>query len=109
MYIEDPIERLVEFGLGVGIAQQMVLSMNNAMQQMYIPGQQMPAVPEKQWYLAIDGNAAGPFRETDVLHRIQCKLVNKDTLVWCTGMPEWKKAELTPEFLKLLIQTPPEL
>ena len=38
------IDRLVEFGLGMGIAQQMVGMMNQYMQQMYVPGsiQSMP-------------------------------------------------------------------
>ena len=38
------IDRLVEFGLGMGLAQQMVGMMNQYMQSMYVPGsiQSMP-------------------------------------------------------------------
>ena len=43
------IERLVEFGLGMGIAQQMVNSMNQAMKNVHIPGPMngLAAMPER--------------------------------------------------------------
>ena len=41
------VERLIEFGVGMGIAQQMVQSMNNALQQAY-----QPILPSISWQQA---------------------------------------------------------
>ena len=44
------VDRLVEFGLGMAMAQQMVQMMNQTMQSMYVPGsiQSMPQRPALQ-------------------------------------------------------------
>ncbi len=106
----DPIERLVEFGLGISLARQMVSMLNNTMHDMYIPGQTIPSTTScKEWYLAIDGKAHGPYTEASVRQKMLNKEVTKDTLVWCVGMTTWATAEQTPELLKLYLQIPPSL
>ena len=106
----DPIERLVEFGLGISVAQQMVSMMNSTMKGMYIPGQALPEpLSSKEWYLAIEGKAHGPYTEAIIKQKMLDKEVTKDTLVWCAGMPTWETAEKTPEILKLYLQLPPSL
>ena len=106
----DPIERLVEFGLGLGIAKQMVSMMNNTMNDMYIPGQTLPISPSiKEWYIATNGKAHGPYTEVNIKQKLLDKEISKDTLVWCTGMVSWKTAEQTPELLKLYLQLPPSI
>ena len=44
------VDRLVEFGMGMAMAQQMVNMMNKSMQQMYVPGsiQSMPQPTPQQ-------------------------------------------------------------
>ena len=51
------IDRLVEFGMGMAMAQQMVGMMNQTMRQMYVPGsiQTMPAAQPVTFYVAING------------------------------------------------------
>lgn len=106
----DPIKRLVEFGLGINVAQQMVCMMNNTMKEMYIPGQALPEpLSSKEWYLVIEGKAHGPYTEAIIKQKMLNKEVTKDTLVWCAGMTAWKTAEQTPELLKLYLQLPPSL
>lgn len=104
----DSIEKLVEFGLGIGVAQQMIRMMNTSMQSMHIPGQMNPT-QKKEWYLAENGKSHGPYDEKEIKTKLNNKEITKDTFVWSVGMPTWKTAEETPEFLKLLLQIPPTL
>lgn len=105
------IDRLVEFGLGIGIAQQMVGMMNQYMQQMYIPGsiQSMPKPIANIYYVAIDGNQIGPLGEAELTQLINQKKVTKDTLAWVPGMAAWKPIEQVPAILKIVALTPPPL
>lgn len=105
----DSIEKLVEFGLGVSIAQQMVQNMNRAMQNTIIPGQDIPRPEEKEWYIAKQGKACGPLSEAEVKQQLLNKKIDKTTLVWSQGMATWQAAGDTPKILELLTQLPPTL
>ena len=106
------VDRLIEFGLGMAVAQQMVGMMNQAMQGMYIPGsiQAMPAPTQPAasavspatsiFYVALDGKQVGPLGESNV---------TKDTLCWQPGMACWQPVEQTPEVLRLVALAPPPL
>ena len=62
------IDRLVEFGLGMSMAQQMMNVMNESMKNMYVPGsiQTMPSSrPVATCYVAIDGKSVGPLSESE--------------------------------------------
>lgn len=107
------IDRLVEFGMSAAIAQQMVKSMNQSMQSMYIPGsiQSMPqpAGMAPTYYVAIDGKQTGPLSEAELTQLIIQKQVNKDTLAWMPGMAAWQPVEKVPAILKVIALTPPPL
>ncbi len=106
------IDKLVEFGLGLGIAQQMVSSMNLAMQQVHVPGQMPVNVHsnfEKEWYYAIGTLPVGPLSERELKQRLMNKEIDKNTLVWTMGMKVWQSVEQTPEVLTMIMQLPPSL
>ena len=105
------IDRLIEFGLGMGIAQQMVGVMNQYMQSMYVPGsiQSMPKPMPQIYYVVIEGHSTGPLNDSDILNLVAQKKINKDTLSWVPGMPSWKPIEQVPEILKVIALTPPPL
>jgi len=107
------IDRLVEFGMGVAVAQQMVQSMNHAMQNMHIPGAGNPMLPPQKpdhvYYAVLEGKQAGPFSETELARLINDKKVSKETYVWHVGLNEWKTAENVPEILRLVALTPPPI
>lgn len=106
----DPINRLVEFGLGISMAQQMVNMMNSTMQTMQVPGQTIPTnSTPKEWYVAQNGNPAGPLTEKEIKNLLLSNVLTKDDLVWSVGMQEWKPIKDVPEVLKMLIQLPPKL
>lgn len=105
------IDRLVEFGLGMGIAQQMVGIMNQSMKQMYLPGsiQSMPTPQVQSFYVAIDGQSVGPLTESDFSRLITNKKVTKDSLAWMPGMMGWQPIEQIPAILKIVALTPPPI
>ena len=105
------IDRLVEFGLGMGMAQQMVGVMNQYMQQMYVPGsiQSMPKPMPQLYYVAIDRQQVGPLNDSELSRLIAQKQVNKDSLAWMPGMSAWQPIEQIPAILKIVALTPPPL
>lgn len=105
------IDRLVEFGLGMAMAQQMVQVMNQSMKQMYVPGsiQSMPTPSVQTIYVVMDGQPVGPLSESDFLQLVTHRKVTKDTLAWLPGMSGWKPIEQIPTILKIVALTPPPL
>lgn len=105
------LDRLLEFGLGMGMAQQMINMMNQSMKSMYIPGsiQSMPQPVTNIYYVAIDGQQNGPLRESELMELIRNKKVTKDSLAWTPGMSSWMPIEKVPAILKLIALTPPPL
>ena len=105
------IDRLLEFGLGMGMAQQMINMMNQSMKSMYVPGsiQSMPQPITSMYYVAIDGQQIGPLNESELMGLIRDKKVSKDTLSWMPGMTTWLPIEKVPAILKLIALTPPPL
>ena len=105
------IDRLVEFGIGSAIAQQMVRVMNQSMRQAYIPGsiQSMPQPAALPIYVAINHQQVGPLTESELLSLVMQKKVDKSTLVWQPGMLGWKPLEEVPQILKVIALAPPPL
>jgi hypothetical protein len=100
------IDRLVEFGLGMGVAQQMTASMNQAIQNTRFPGPgSIPA--SRSYHLVLEDKAAGPFSEHELSRLISDSKLTRTTLVWSPGMPGWKRAEDVAEILRLVALAPP--
>ena len=103
------IDRLVEFGMSIAIAQQMVQTMNSAMTTMHVPGSMNPmqtAAPQF-YYAMIEGNQAGPFSEQELSRLITEKKIVKETYIWKPGLSKWEIAEKLPEILKMVALAPP--
>lgn len=106
------VDKLVEFGLGMAVAQQMVNSMNHAMQNTYIPGAQNPMQQNRipiSFFAVIDGQRAGPFSESELSRFVSEGKINKTTLLWRAGMSNWAAAESMPDFLRIIALSPPPL
>lgn len=105
------IDRLVEFGMGMAMAQQMVRTMNETMQTMYVPGSPNTITPpaSKLMHVAVDGQAVGPIGEKELLQLIENQKINSKSLVWMPGMPAWKMIEEVPEVLRIIALAPPPL
>lgn len=105
------IDRLVDFGLGMGMANQMVGMMNQYMRTMDIPGsiQQLQRTVSPIYYVAIDGRPIGPLNDGEIATLIAQKKVTKDTLAWMPGMMGWQPIEKVPAILKIVALAPPPL
>ncbi len=103
------IDKLVEFGMGMAVAQQMVKTMNESITNMHIPGamNSMEKTKEKFFYAMIEGNQAGPFSKQELARLIAEKKVSKETYIWMSSLPNWKMAEQIPEVLELVALIPP--
>jgi len=103
------IDRLIEFGMGLAVAQQMVKTMNDAMQNMHIPGSMNPmqTIPQQFYYAIIEGRQTGPFSEQELSRLIAEKKVVKESYVWKPGMLKWEIAEHLPDVLKMVASMPP--
>lgn len=105
------IDKLVEFGMGLAVARQMIDTMNQSMAGMNVPGINTSlngTLPNAQtattmWYVAIDGKQAGPFNDEELKRLINNRTVNANTLIWSQGMKGWTLAENVPEINKLIL------
>ena len=105
------IDRLVEFGMGMAMARQMVNMMNETMHQTYVPGsiQSMPRPMPQTYYVAIEGCQVGPLNDSEISQLVSQRKINKDTLGWVPGMETWMPIEQIPAILKVIALTPPPL
>lgn len=103
------MDRLVEFGMSMAVAQQMVKSMNHSMVNMHVPGvmNSLQSAQSQIYYVMIDGKQAGPFSEQELSRLIVDNRVVKDTFIWKPGMAKWDIAENVPDALRLVALSPP--
>ncbi len=103
------IDKLIEFGMGMAVAQQMVKTMNYTIDSMNSPGVMKQPFKNKQkfFYVMLQGKQAGPFSEQELVRLIADKKVVKETYIWLPNMPNWKMAEQIPEVLKMVALSPP--
>lgn len=107
------IDKLVEFGMGIGIANQMVQSMNTTMQNMFIPGAQNQMKNEMKnefqqlYYVILDNKPMGPYTLIEISRLITEKKIVKETYVWKPGMSNWDLAQNVSEILNMVALTPP--
>ncbi len=107
----NSVNKLIEFGMSLAIAQQMVKSMNEATTNMKIPGTFPNFLQPRllQLYVAIDGKQNGPFSDQELLKLIQENKLTKQSFVWKPGMEAWQIALNVPEVLNLFTMLPPPL
>lgn len=111
------IDRLVEFGMGMGLAQQMVNTMNNTMSNMHVAGVNaqstgcvkqpggvaLPPMDSGKWYVVVDEKMAGPLSEEELTTLIKKGRIADNTLLWREGMQSWMMAQDIPEVNKYLL------
>ena len=99
------IDRLVEFGMSMAVAQQMMQTMNHAMQNFRTQDFQSALQPSAPvaYYAMVDSKPAGPFTEQELSVLVKDNKIDKKTFVWKAGLPGWMMAEQMPEVLKLIL------
>lgn len=106
------LDKLVEFGLGIGIATQMMNTMNHVIANTAMPGVGInpgiynPAechAVSPQIYIVADGRVAGPLDYDEVSALVRKGVVTADTFCWQPGMSGWRFAKDIPEINKYLL------
>lgn len=111
------IDRLVEFGLGLSLAQQMVSTMNHVMNNTAVAGVNAGTTGQNavgqsavtqpvarfEWYAVIDGLQVGALTLQQVSELIKRGKIAGETLLWRAGMPSWQFAKNIPEINKIII------
>ena len=70
----------------------------------------LPPLPAgAQYWVAVEGQQAGPFDVGALQQQIRGGRVKKDTLVWTDGMAEWTAAGEVDAVAKLFGTVPPPL
>jgi membrane protease subunit (stomatin/prohibitin family) len=108
-------------GLGLGAGFAMGQQMANQMGGGASPGaanaqhaQSMPAAPpplpqETQYFVAVDGKQTGPFDLSALREKASAGQLTRRTLVWKSGLTEWKPAEAVAELGPVFAEVPPPL
>lgn len=107
----NSIDRLMEFGLSLAVAQQMTQSFNSMLKNSCTPQVPFPKnnLPETEWYYAVDSNIAGPATDREIKTLLVAKKITSKTLMWKSGMENWKPAGQISEILNFIMQLPPTL
>lgn len=107
------VDRLVEFGLGMAMAQQMVQMFNQTISamntQVPVYGQGTIQQNSPIFYVGIDGKPVGPLHEYDIVQFYQTGKINKESLAWMPGMAQWQRIEEVPAILKVIAMVPPAM
>ena len=101
------LEKIMELGIGLSVARQMPDMISQSMQAANPQNRNQlspPQIPnETVWYLIVDNAQSGPFNEETLKQIIKNNLITPETLVWRTGMSQWKPANTVPEVNKLFL------
>ena len=104
------VDRLIEFGMSMAVAQQMIQSMNQTMHNMHVPGaMNAMSPPSSDYYAVVNGDRIGPLTNAEMLKLVENKSINRHTYMWKPGMANWEIAEQLPEVLKLVALLPPPI
>ena len=105
------MNRLMEFSMGLAIAQQMTQAMNHAICQMTVPGAGNPMLEQssKALYVVVDGNRIGPLTDKDFMQLVGESKITESSLAWMPGMISWQAIKQIPYALKILTLTPPPI
>ena len=99
------LEGLMEFGMSMAIAQQMISTMNHCVNNMAIPGVALnKPVPPINYYTVINNQQIGPMSEDELKNRIAAGSITGQTLIWYSGLSGWTMAQNIPSINKFLNQ-----
>lgn len=105
----NSIDKLMEFGMSMAIAQQMIQTMNHALNNMQTPqfsNLNMPLPSQKMYYALVNDIVQGPFTESEISSYIISKNINEDTLIWNKELPGWLAAKQVSDVKKLFLLNP---
>ena len=97
------MERLMELGMSMAVAQQMISTMNHTSGNMAVPGASAPIRHEVEYFVVVNGAQAGPLNEDELKQLIDSRQVTADSLIWHRGLTAWKMVKDVPEANKWIL------
>lgn len=97
------IDNLVEFGLGMAVARQMVNTFNQNLAATMSPADYSIL----NVHVSINNHDVGPLSEDEIRLLCRQQKICSQTLAWMPGMSIWKPIEEIPEILKIIALTSP--
>jgi membrane protease subunit (stomatin/prohibitin family) len=105
----NPAGLMTGMALGGAMGNQMAGMMNQMTGAVNQPQNTPPPLPVESFFIALNGQQAGPFKMMELLQLVTSNQITKETLVWKSGMTAWEKAENVAEFSTLFNQVPPPI
>lgn len=104
----NPASMMASMALGGAVGQNIANTMNNVMSNMnnQSTNQTPPPVPVVSYNVVINGEAKGPFDKNVLKQMVASSQIDRNTLVWKSGMTDWQKAEIVDD-LKDIFEIPP--
>lgn len=100
----NPAALMTSMAVGGVVGQNIAGAMGTAMSGMntVAPGAVPPPIPVVAYYVAVNGQATGPFDIATLTQMAVAGQLASDSLVWKAGMSEWVKAETVDELKDVL-------
>lgn len=101
---------ITNMAVGGAVGKNIAKNMNDVMSSMSQSTQTEitpPPVPTTAYYVAVNGQAVGPFDLKVLSEMATSGQLTQDTLVWRNGLTEWIKAESTDDLKALFPNIPP--
>ena len=101
---------MASMAVGGAVGQNIVGSMNNIMSGMNQSVQSdvtPPLVPSVSYYIAVNGQAMGPYDLSILKQMMNAGKFTAESLVWKKGMAEWEKAGTIDDMKQLFPYIPP--
>lgn len=110
MLDDNLIEKLMELGIGMTMVKQIPDIMNGTLYQRdnnkkascQTPPRLKPQT-DSCTYIALNGQQAGPFNESELKLLVDKGLINEHVLVWRPNMTQWAPAKCVPEVNKHIL------
>lgn len=98
-------------GMGFAMANQMGQNMQQPAQAAPVQSTPPPLPQEKPYYVAVNGQQQGPMPMpiNQLKQLVSNGNMNRDSLVWCEGMTDWRKASEVEALNSLFTAMPPPL
>lgn len=106
----NPAAMMAGMAVGGAVGQNIAGTMNGMMNGMNQPmqtGVTPPPIPTVAYYVAVNGQAIGPFDINTMSQMALSGQITADSLVWKNGMAEWVKAGVADELKSLFTIMPP--
>ncbi len=108
----NPASMMAGMAIGGAVGQNISNTMNatlNNMNAQQNSQQTPPPIPKQvaKYNVAVNGQATGPYDLNTISQMIVSGSILRETLIWTSGMPNWKKAEDVEELKSLFTEIPP--